>query len=51
MFEVSVDVKPGQDVAAVSAALDAKVFTADLAAPGEAVATAQAAQAVIERLR
>jgi 3-isopropylmalate dehydrogenase len=36
--------------AAVSAALDAKVFTADLAAPGQAVNTTQAAQAVIERL-
>jgi len=36
--------------AAVSAALDAKVFTADLAAPGQAVTTVQAAQAVIERL-
>ncbi|HRO26708.1 MAG TPA: 3-isopropylmalate dehydrogenase, partial [Luteimonas sp.] len=36
--------------AAVSAALDAKVFTADLAAPGQAVGTEQAAQAVIERL-
>jgi 3-isopropylmalate dehydrogenase len=36
--------------AAVSAALDAKVFTADLAAPGQAVGTAQAAQAVIDRL-
>ncbi|WP_028918703.1 3-isopropylmalate dehydrogenase [Pseudoxanthomonas suwonensis] len=36
--------------AAVSAALDAKVFTADLAAAGQAVDTQQAAQAVIERL-
>ncbi|UWX04824.1 3-isopropylmalate dehydrogenase [Pseudoxanthomonas sp. NC8] len=36
--------------AAVSAALDAKVFTADLAAPGKAVTTTQAAQTVIERL-
>ena len=36
--------------AAVSAALDAKVFTADLAAPGQAANTAQAAQAVIARL-
>ena len=36
--------------AAVSAALDAKVFTADLAAPGQAVSTTQAAQAVLERL-
>jgi 3-isopropylmalate dehydrogenase len=36
--------------AAVSAALDAKVFTADLAAPGEAVSTAAAAQAVLDRL-
>jgi 3-isopropylmalate dehydrogenase len=36
--------------AAVSAALDAKVFTADLAAPGQAVDTAQAARAVLERL-
>ncbi|KAF1695525.1 3-isopropylmalate dehydrogenase [Pseudoxanthomonas daejeonensis] len=36
--------------AAVSDALDAKVFTADLAAPGQAVSTTQAAQAVIERL-
>ncbi|KAF1690021.1 3-isopropylmalate dehydrogenase [Pseudoxanthomonas koreensis] len=36
--------------AAVSAALDAKVFTADLAAPGQAVSTTQAAQAVIDRL-
>ncbi|WP_024867642.1 3-isopropylmalate dehydrogenase [Pseudoxanthomonas suwonensis] len=36
--------------AAVSAALDAKVFTADLAATGRAVDTQQAAQAVIERL-
>ncbi|WP_372018316.1 3-isopropylmalate dehydrogenase [Pseudoxanthomonas sp. 10H] len=36
--------------AAVSAALDARVFTADLAPAGQAVGTAQAAQAVIERL-
>ena len=36
--------------AAVSAALDARVFTADLAAPGQAVDTTQAAQAVIARL-
>ncbi len=36
--------------AAVSAALDAKVFTADLAAAGQAVGTTRAAQAVIERL-
>ncbi len=36
--------------AAVSAALDAKVFTADLAPAGQAVNTTQAAQAVIERL-
>ncbi|WP_298576038.1 3-isopropylmalate dehydrogenase [uncultured Luteimonas sp.] len=36
--------------AAVSAALDARVFTADLAAAGEAVGTTDAAQAVIERL-
>lgn len=36
--------------AAVSAALDAKVFTADLAAAGQAVGTTQAAQAVIDRL-
>ena len=36
--------------AAVSAALDARVFTADLAAPGQAVNTTQAAQAVIDRL-
>ena len=36
--------------AAVSDALDAKVFTADLAAAGQAVNTTQAAQAVIERL-
>ncbi|MGJ4729039.1 3-isopropylmalate dehydrogenase [Luteimonas sp. SDU101] len=36
--------------AAVAGALDAKVFTADLAAPGEAVDTARAAQAVLERL-
>jgi 3-isopropylmalate dehydrogenase len=37
--------------AAVSAALDDRVFTADLAAAGQAVNTQQAAQAVIERLR
>ena len=36
--------------AAVSDALDAKVFTADLASAGQAVNTTQAAQAVIERL-
>ena len=36
--------------AAVSGALDAKVFTADLAAPGTAVDTARAAAAVTERL-
>ena len=36
--------------AAVSAALDAKVFTADLAPAGQAVGTAQAAEAVIARL-
>ena len=36
--------------AAVSAALDDRVFTADLAAPGQAVDTRQAARAVIERL-
>lgn len=36
--------------AAVSSALDDRVFTADLAAPGQAVGTTQAAQAVIERL-
>jgi len=36
--------------AAVSAALDARVFTADLAADQPAVTTAQAAQAVIDRL-
>ena len=36
--------------AAVGAALDAKVFTADLAQPGRAVSTTQAAQAVLERL-
>ncbi len=36
--------------AAVSSALDAKVFTADLAAPGAAVDTARAAAAVLERL-
>ena len=36
--------------AAVSDALDAQVFTADLADPGRAVSTAQAAQAVLERL-
>ena len=36
--------------AAVSAALDAKVFTTDLAAPGQGVDTADAARAVIERL-
>jgi len=36
--------------AAVSAALDAKVFTADLAPAGQAVNTTQAAQAVVERL-
>ena len=36
--------------AAVSAALDARVFTADLADPGRAVSTAQAAQAGLERL-
>ena len=36
--------------AAVSSALDDKVFTADLAAPGQAVSTAQAAQAVLDRL-
>ena len=36
--------------AAVSSALDAKVFTADLAGPGQAVSTAQAAQAVLDRL-
>ncbi|MDH5834504.1 3-isopropylmalate dehydrogenase [Luteimonas kalidii] len=37
--------------AAVSAALDARVFTADLAPAGQAVDTTQAAQAVIDRLR
>ena len=36
--------------AAVSAALDARVFTADLAPPGQAVDTRRAAQAVLERL-
>ena len=36
--------------AAVSAALDDRVFTADLAPAGQAVGTAQAAQAVIARL-
>ena len=36
--------------AAVSAALDARVFTADLAPAGQAVDTRRAAQAVIERL-
>ncbi|MBP7466393.1 MAG: 3-isopropylmalate dehydrogenase, partial [Pseudoxanthomonas sp.] len=36
--------------AAVSSALDDKVFTADLAAAGQAVSTAQAAQAVLDRL-
>ena len=36
--------------AAVSAALDARVFTADLATAGQAVDTRSAAQAVIERL-
>ena len=36
--------------AAVSSALDAKVFTADLAGPGQAVSTPQAAQAVLDRL-
>ena len=36
--------------AAVSAALDDRVFTADLAPSGQAVGTAQAAQAVIARL-
>ena len=36
--------------AAVSAALDARVFTADLAAPGQAVDTRRAAQAVLDRL-
>ncbi|MGV8961465.1 MAG: 3-isopropylmalate dehydrogenase [Stenotrophomonas sp.] len=35
---------------AVSAALDARIFTADLAAPGHAVSTSQAAQAVLARL-
>ena len=34
----------------MSSALDDKVFTADLAAPGQAVSTAQAAQAVLDRL-
>ena len=36
--------------AAVSSALDAKVFTADLAGPGQAVSTPPAAQAVLDRL-
>ena len=36
--------------AAVSSALDDKVCTADLAAAGQAVSTAQAAQAVLDRL-
>ncbi|WP_202845385.1 3-isopropylmalate dehydrogenase [Luteimonas saliphila] len=36
--------------AAVSSALDAKVFTADLAAAGQGVDTRSAAQAVVERL-
>ncbi|MDH5830515.1 3-isopropylmalate dehydrogenase [Luteimonas sp. M1R5S18] len=36
--------------AAVSAALDARVFTADLAPSGQSVGTTQAAQAVIDRL-
>ncbi|TWT18233.1 3-isopropylmalate dehydrogenase [Luteimonas marina] len=35
---------------AVDRALDDRVFTADLAAPGQAVSTADAAQAVIDRL-
>ena len=35
---------------AVSAALDARVFTADLAAPGEAVDTDRAAQAVLQHM-
>ena len=35
---------------AVERALDDRVFTADLAAPGQAVSTADAAQAVIDRL-
>ena len=42
--------RPASTLAAVSAALDARVFTADLAAPGQAVNTTQAAQAVIDRL-
>jgi len=37
--------------AAVSSALDDRVFTADLAPAGQAVDTTRAAQAVIERLR
>ena len=36
--------------AAVDAALQARAFTADLAAPGSALSTTQAAQAVIDRL-
>ena len=36
--------------AAVSAALDDRVFTADLAPPGQAVNTRRAAQAVLDRL-
>src|SRR5690606_25126294 len=36
--------------AAVSAALDARVFTADLAVPGEAVDTDRAARAVLEHM-
>jgi 3-isopropylmalate dehydrogenase len=47
---LGLEVEAAEIEAAVSAALDAKVFTADLAAPGQAVSTAQAAQAVIDRL-
>ena len=47
---LGLEAEAAQIEAAVSAALDAKVFTADLAAPGQAVDTRQAAQAVLARL-
>ena len=47
---LGLEAEAAQIEAAVSAALDARVFTADLAAPGQAVNTTQAAQAVIDRL-
>ena len=47
---LGLEAEAAQIEAAVSDALDAKVFTADLAGPGQAVSTTQAAQAVLDRL-